>query len=101
MVSVLNQGGLNMSVIDAKQELPMKMTVQIAIMTGPENRWYTGEEMGHNPTNDEATFRFILKGEATNFAEWWKGLTWQQKFQEYWKAIMFLTERGERFPQSV
>ena len=72
-----------MSVIDASQDLSMKMTVQIATMTGPDNRWYTGEETGHNPTDDEATFRFILKGEATNFAEWWKGLTWQQKFQEY------------------
>jgi len=101
MVSVLNQGGLNMSVIDASEDLSMKMTVQIATMTGPDNRWYTGEEVGHDPTNDEASFRFILKGEAERFDQWWRGISWQQKFQEYWKAIMFLTERGERFPQSV
>lgn len=90
-----------MSVINADEDLSMKMTVQIAVMTGPDNRWYAGEEVGHEPTNTEATLRFILKGEAERFNRWWQEMPWQQKFQEYWKAVVFLIEQGEKFPGSV
>ncbi|MFA6415874.1 MAG: hypothetical protein WCW56_00105 [Candidatus Paceibacterota bacterium] len=90
-----------MYIISNAEDLRMKMTVQIATMVGPDNRWFTGEEVDHDPTDTEATLRFITKGEATRFADWWQKRTWCQKIQICEKAKQFLDQKGARYPEAV
>ena len=40
---------------------------QIKEMLSPDNMWYTGEEVGHKPTPDEAAQHYIENGGAENF----------------------------------
>lgn len=42
---------------------------QIALITGDENRWFTGERVGHDPTERELVNHWIDSGAAARFAE--------------------------------
>lgn len=64
-----------------------KMAVQRRWMANPDNRWFTGEAVGHNPTDGEAAMHFITHGGAKIFADWWNSLTEQQREEEYQKIV--------------
>jgi len=40
---------------------------QQAMIMSPENRWYTGEKVGHDPTPNELFWNWIQSGAAKQF----------------------------------
>lgn len=41
---------------------------QIPLILGDENRWFTGERIGHNPNEDELVQNWINSGAAEKFS---------------------------------
>lgn len=42
---------------------------QVETALGPDNMWFTGEEVGHSPNEQEAVMHFAEYGGSKDFAE--------------------------------
>lgn len=54
-----------------KEIVPFRQYINLQIneALGPENMWYTGEEVGHPPTPQEALRHYAEAGGAEHFAQ--------------------------------
>jgi len=45
---------------------------EIKEMLGPDNVWFTGLEVGHDPSKEEAIWHYIRNGGPANFRKKWE-----------------------------
>jgi len=55
--------------MERKFNLQKYLEAQIATVKSALNRWYTGEKVGHDPTDSELVENFVQSGAAKKFYE--------------------------------